>query len=116
MDLINRCVLIVKAKEPFLEWVRRLPDPERSMTLSQLNEDSHAYLLPEYEMDEDREALLAECYDDIFYHELMGWWTDESAYPASRSLEMFKEWFSVEFHSSVVDLGDTDLETEAFDA
>jgi hypothetical protein len=42
-----------------------------------LNEDSHAYLLPEYEMDGDREALLAECYDDI---ELMGWWTDESAH------------------------------------
>ena len=116
MDLINRCVVIVKAKEPFLQWIRTLPDPDKSVTLSQLNDDSNAYLLPEYEMDEDREALLAECYDDIFYHELMGWWTDERAHPTPRSLKMFKEWFSVEFHSSVVDLGDTELETESFDA
>jgi hypothetical protein len=116
MDFINRCILIVKAKEPFLQWVRMLPDPEPSITLSQLNDDSNAYLLPEYERGEDREALLAECYDDIFYSELMGWWTDESAHPALRSLKMFKEWFSVEFHSSVVDLGDTELETEPFDA
>jgi hypothetical protein len=67
-------------------------------------------------MDDDREALLAECYDDIFYCELMGWWTDESAHPAPRSLKMFNEWFSVEFHSTVVDLGDAELESEPFDA
>ena len=27
MYQINRTVIVVKAKEPFLEWTERLPDP-----------------------------------------------------------------------------------------
>ena len=29
MRAINRCVAIVKAKQPFLEWAKRLPEPRR---------------------------------------------------------------------------------------
>ena len=48
MSMINRCILIVKAKQPFLLWLQSLPDPA-NLTLQQINEDSTAYLLPAYE-------------------------------------------------------------------
>jgi hypothetical protein len=106
MRAINRCVASVKAKQPFLEWAKRLPDPMAGMTLAALNDDSHAYLLPEYEMVDDQVQLLAEFYDEIFVQELTGWHTDERAFPEKRTLAMFQEWFDVEFHSMVLDLID----------
>jgi len=109
--VVNRCVLIVKPKQPFLRWAKNLPDPG-NITLERLREDTTAYLLPEYEADQDRDALLGELYDEIFEEQLRGWWTDESTYPANRTLQKFREWFDVEFHSMVLDLGDSDLETE----
>jgi hypothetical protein len=62
--------------------------------------------------DQDRDALLGEFSDEIFEEQLRGWWTDETTYPANRTLQKFQEWFDVEFHSMVFDLGDYDLETE----
>jgi hypothetical protein len=109
--MVNRCVLIVKPKQPFLRWVKSLPDPG-TITLERLRDDTTAYLLPEYEADQDRDALLSEFYDEIFEEQLRGWWTDETTYPANRTLQKFREWFDVEFHSMVFDLGDYDLETE----
>jgi hypothetical protein len=106
MRAINRCVAIVKAKQPFLEWAKRLPDPMAGITLAALNDDSHAYLLPEYEMVDDQVQILAEFYDEIFVQELAGWHTDERAFPKKRTLAMFQEWFEVEFHSMVLDMID----------
>ena len=48
--MIDRCVVTVKAKEPFLEWLKGLPDP-CDFTLDVVNHDTSAYLLPDYEDD-----------------------------------------------------------------
>jgi len=106
MRSINRCVAVVRVKQPFLDWANSLPDPITGTTLAGINDDCHSYLLPEYEMMEDRNQILAEFYDDIFVHELMGWWTDEEAFPKPRSLAMFRKWFDIEFHSMALDLID----------
>ena len=60
MMAINRCVAIVKAKQPFLDWAKGLPDPPTEITLATFHVDSHAYLLPEFEMVDDQVAILAE--------------------------------------------------------
>jgi hypothetical protein len=70
------------------------------------HDDSHAYLLPEFEMVDDQVAILAEFYDEIFEQELTAWCTDEKTFPAKRTLPMFEEWFDVEFHSTVLDMID----------
>ena len=55
--MLNRSVLIVKAKQPFLNWLRSLSDPA-DITLEQLNQDNTAYLLPDYTYDTEQEEIL----------------------------------------------------------
>ena len=106
MGPINRSVVVIKPKRPFLEWTQKLPDPLEGLTLERLYDDSHAYLFPEWDTHAQREELLGEAYDYLFEWELFGWHRDERAFPKKRTLAMFREWFEVEFHSVVVDLVD----------
>lgn len=100
---INRSLLVVRAKEPFLDWVNSLPDPA-DVTLENLNEDRSAFLLPEYEEDRRKDYLLRKYFAEIFEEELSGWWGDPDDWPTQRDLRTFKKWFEVEFHSLVFDL------------
>jgi hypothetical protein len=108
MDMINRCILIVKAKQPFLLWLQSLPDPA-NFTLEQINRDNAAYLLPEYDDDNDRKKLLQRYSSLIFEEQLSSWWRDETDWPAQRDMRTFTQWFDVEFHSVVLDLVDRPL-------
>jgi len=55
--MLNRSIIIIKVKEPFLNWLRSLPEPENEITLDEINFENTAYLLPEYEMDGEREKI-----------------------------------------------------------
>ena len=108
--MINRSAITVRAKQPFLDWLRNLPDPvDPEFTLDRVNCEPHVYLLPEYEMINEQEQLLEQFYDIVFELELEGWWTDETDWPSHRDLEMFKQWFDVEFQSMIQDLTDEPL-------
>ncbi len=109
--MLNRSVLIVRAKEPFLEWIKSLPDPS-DVSWEQVNRDNTAYLLPEYSYDSEQGELIEQFYDLIFEEQLRGWWTEKNDWPATRDLAMFKKWFDVEFHSAVLDLVDAPLEDD----
>lgn len=63
--MLNRSIIIIKAKEPFLSWLSSLPEPENDISLDEINCDNSVYLLPEYEMDDEREDILADYYDLI---------------------------------------------------
>jgi hypothetical protein len=106
MSEINRSLVILKPKQPFLDWARTLDDEDKDLTLEQLAEDSIAYLIPEVWQDSDQQLLLESYYDVLFEKQLEGWWTDEADWPKKRSLKMFLDWFEFEFHSLVFDLGD----------
>lgn len=43
-------------------------------------------------------------YETIFELELEGWCLDDEKWPSIRTLGVFMEWFTVEFHSMVIDL------------
>lgn len=106
MSEINRSLVILKHKQPFLEWARTLDENDRDLSLQELDDDSTAYLIPEIWQDSDQQGLLESCYDILFEEQLGGWWTDEAAWPQKRDLKMFLDWFEVEFHSLVFDLCD----------
>lgn len=110
--MLNRSIIIIKAKEPFLRWLSSLPEPENNISLDEINYDNSVYLLPEYEMDDEREDILADYYDIIFEDQLADWWTDSAIWPKTRDLSTFKEWFDIEFHSLILDLVDLSLEYE----
>lgn len=104
MSEINRSLVILKPKQPFLDWARTLDDEDKNLTLEQLAEDSTAYLIPELWQDSDQQELLESYYDVLFEEQLAGWWTDEADWPQKRDLKKFLAWFEVEFHSLVFDL------------
>lgn len=113
--MINRTALIVRAKEPFLQWLKSLPDPpEHEMTLDSVNLESLVYLVPEIADDGDEDRVIELAYKTIFENELGGWWTDPNDWPEIKNREQFNEWFEVALHSCIEDLVGEPLIDEEF--
>ena len=115
MWIIDRSILIIEKKAPFLTWLKTLPDTEAvGMTLEELNEHPTCYLLPPYE--EEKEALeaLEEICEEVFCEEMEAWSTDESAWETDRSLKNFKSWFGFRFSAMPVDLVEGEIEKEEY--
>ena len=62
MSEINRSLILLKPKQPFLNWLRALDDDDNNLTLKELSDDSTAYLVPEIWQDSDQPAILEWCY------------------------------------------------------
>ena len=105
MREINRGLMVVKPKQPFLDWVQSL-DEGGDLELKDLHDDASAYLVPEWEMDDDRLKILEWCAEYVFEQELWSWYTDEDLWPLQRDADTFLLWFDIEFHSLVFDLDD----------
>jgi hypothetical protein len=106
---IDRTVLVVKPKQPFLDWVHSLDDESKDFTLDNAREDCTAYLVPEIQDDLEQRQVLEWCYELLFEEELEGWHTESKDWPQNRNLKMFLDWFDVEFHSLVFDLCDNQI-------
>jgi hypothetical protein len=103
--MLNRCAVTIRAKQPFLDWLLSLPDlPD--LSLESINRDRSVYLLPEVDDMKEQEAVVQKFFAVIFEDELRGWWVDDRRWPTLRSLEVFQEWFEVEFHTVIRDLAD----------
>ena len=103
MKVINRGVVIVKPKQPFLDWLGSLPDPADT-TLEYLREDSTVFLIPGSNP-EDFDHWLERNYSILFEQQLAGWWTGEADWPSMRDLHTFRAWFDVDIHTLAIDLG-----------
>ena len=99
--MLNRSALIVRPRQPFLDWAAQLDD---SQVIPSVEDEQSVYLVPSFEDDEELEAVLKNVYREIFESELFGWHTDKTAWPKKRSLATFKQWFQIEWHTIVEDL------------
>jgi hypothetical protein len=106
MSEINRSLMVVKPKQPFLDWIRSVDDEPGNLELTELQKDCSAYLVPECGDVEEETAVILWCWDVVFEQELFSWFTDEDLWPLDPSPEMFIDWFDIEFHSLVFDLVD----------
>lgn len=104
--MINRAVLIVRPKQPFLDWAAGLDD---SGLVPDVDGEQTVYLVPDFDMDDDARAVIEAVFSEVFENELWGWHTDESAWPTNRNLKTFHEWFTIELHSIVEDLCDYEI-------
>jgi hypothetical protein len=104
--MLNRAALIVRPKQPFLEWAASLDD---SGLVPDAEGEQTVYLVPEFESDEEGLRVLKRVYAEIFERELDGWDTEPSAWPQKRDFKTFQEWFSIELHSVVEDVVDDAL-------
>jgi hypothetical protein len=111
--MINRSAIILKYKGPFVRWVNEadpnIDDP--GVTLEEANEDQTVYLIAEDEC-ENIEKWISLNYKALFENELEGWYTDESLWPKKRDKKTFKEWFTVECHSEIIDTIQDPLEDD----
>lgn len=101
-DIIDRDVLIIRAKRLFMDWVQSTPDGDQisDEVLSQTN----VYLMPELDKPSTWEKFLKMNFHLIFEDQLGGWYTDESLWPQNRTYKMFLEWFDVTYTDIVQDL------------
>ena len=108
----NRAAIIVRPKAPFIEWVRSAGGDSSHITTREIRDEPNVYLVQDSEMDSEKNQVIADNYINIFEEELFGWITDEAAWPNNRDLKTFKQWFQVDFHTMVLDLGDEDYLVE----
>ncbi len=107
--MINRSVLIVRPKQPFLDWAALSSE---SGVVPNVDGEQTAYLVPSCGTDDDVREVLHEVCVIVFENELWGWHTDQSRWPEKRDLETFEAWFSIEVHTLVEDLCDYELVDE----
>lgn len=114
MWVIDRSIIIVSKKQPFLDWLHQLPEPDKKVSLEDINSDASCYLLPPYEEQHELEESLEEICDEIFCQEMETWHTEESHWEQDRSLKNFHKWFSYQVCSMPVDLVEGEIEKEEY--
>ena len=109
METLNRSGVIVRPKQPFLDWLHTADPTSHELTLLDLVQDPTIYLIPECDASEELAAVLSVFCKEIFEEQLSGWYLDTSTWPANRSFDVFCQWFDFQHHSILVDLCDEPL-------
>lgn len=115
MNTVNRAVVIVKPKQPFASWVNshRAAD-EHPVDLELIQDDCRSYLIDDIAFREDADVAVLHFYPVFFEDQLSEWYAEEELWPRLRDYVTFREWFHVEVHSIVFDLGSLPLTVEEF--
>jgi hypothetical protein len=116
MRILNRTAVTIIGAQPYVDWMKsRDADFNRGkLTVARSRAFGSAFLLPEFELEEDVQEWLEENHAWLFEFQLSAWTEDESAWPSGRDLGMFREWFRLDIHNIVVDVGENPLEGEEF--
>lgn len=119
---LNRGLVIIRYKQPYIDWVKIAGEAPMEISLEQANDDGECFLLPTYESEvdpvdgtEDAIKWVEKRWRMFFEHILESWILDESEWPKKRSLKMFREWFDIEYKSIVWDMGTEPLIIEEWD-
>ena len=106
MVTLNRSAIVVKPKQPFLDWLHATDPTSLELTLLNLTREPTICLIPECDTDEDVAEVLRELCEDIFEEQLAGWYINLAARP---SFDVFCRWFDYQHHSMLIDLCDEPL-------
>ena len=112
MNSINRSAVVIKPKQPFVDWLNSIPDEDIDFTLERISEDNITFLIPLYDDPRDAKNYIRKRFKRIFEWELFGWIVTKELWPKKRTWEMFQEWFSIEINSEIFDLVDGEIEKE----
>jgi len=114
MRVINRTAVTITGAKPYIDWTRQTDaDANKgAITVARARTYGSAFLLPEFELEEDVQEWVEDNAAWIFEFQLVAWTDDETTWPQKRDLVSFREWFNIEIHSVVVDVADDDIEGE----
>jgi hypothetical protein len=109
---VNRSVLVVRPRQPYLDWVHSLDEEGKKFTLKDLREECTSYLVPQLEDEDHKVEILVDIYEEVFEHELWAWMRDPAVWPQKRDLATFKAWFELELCSVTLDVVGGCIESE----
>jgi hypothetical protein len=116
MRVLNRIAVSITAKQPYIDWTRK-HDADASKGLLTVRVASvkpygTAILLPEFDVEEDVHEWIEDNASWLFEFQLSSWTESESAWPQTRDFKMFREWFRIDIHTTVVDEAEGEIEGE----
>jgi hypothetical protein len=112
MNLINRGVVVIKPREPFLDWVNRDPTLSSPVTMEELQQDCTSVLVPDLGSLEAALDYVAPLKPRLFEMELEAWDRDPANWPKERTSDLFDAWFALKMHSMVWDTVDAPIVKE----
>ncbi|MBB71389.1 MAG: hypothetical protein CMF50_03225 [Legionellales bacterium] len=102
---VDRIVAIIKPRQALFEWLQGQKEVSiDNLTLKNLQRDCTALLIPQFDGPNQAKEYIRQIYDGILEGELASWGVPKRLWPKERTIELFNEWFLVEFHSMVFDL------------
>jgi len=107
--MLNRSALVVKPKQPFVDWLHNADPTSHKLTLRDLTREPTIYLIPECDTEEDVREVLRKLCEEIFVAQLAGWFRAEESWPQDLGFDVFCLWFDFQHHSMLVDLADEPL-------
>lgn len=114
-ESIDRDVLIVFYKQPFIDWVNYVYNDDKVECPELLEDDQgNIYLIPEFDTPDEAREYVKENFRDIFENELFGWCEDTEVWPKDLSWEFFERCFHYSWQSVAVDTIETDIQKEVF--
>jgi hypothetical protein len=108
MKIINRGYISVTPLKPFHEWVGTFED-EDDMGQDELQEPN-IYLITEDFF--DVEPIIEQHFKKIFANELSMITENEEDWPQDRNMEVFLQWFQLDFGTTVFDVEKSDIKAE----
>ena len=111
LGIINRGLVVLKKKEPFLGWLKSLPDPIE-ISLKEANEDPMSLLIPDFENAEEATDYIRDRFEKLWGFEMERWWEDPEEWEKNLSWKKFNEWFEIQTSCIVWDLGTETIERD----
>ncbi len=101
--LLNRSALIVRVKQPFIDWANAIDDGPKAILETY---EPTLMLIEDMEDPAEWKRVEKRLWKCIFEYQLANWHRDPIEWPHPRSLVMFRQWFDVELHLGVYDTCD----------
>ncbi len=112
MRFVNRAVRVLRARQPYVDWANDVGSGTDTVSLDDARQAGSAFLIPSIERDEEARAFVVTHARAMFEHELGMWMDDPETWPPRRDAETFVEWFDLEVHDIVIDLGEEAIAAE----
>jgi hypothetical protein len=109
---VNRGLVVLRPKEPFLAWVREADPSDSPLDDDAVESRPIAYLIPQLDGDDESWDWVRMNCGFLFEFACNEWYTTESLWPARRDWAAFQEWFGIEFIELVWDLVDEPLTSD----
>jgi hypothetical protein len=112
MKTINRTVITIIPKQPYINWANSFGDDGPKMSMNSIHATS--LLIPEKYDEFTYEQFLKKNYKIIFEEELASWITDPDTWPSKMDYNTFTQWFHIIVSDTVLDLGKEPIAAEEF--